>query len=166
MAARINPTKSGWGFYRTSWTRATAPGSVDGRCSPYSWTTTSSTPYVVMRQDYTGKIESAELYLSVKVTRYTSYVSGEGTKGDILIGVLRVPLTSGGTTTFFGGTCEKWTMPSTMTSSTILDGFIGGVFSTQGLNGGFPTISACEVYSGVLDLVMKPSIDIDEEDWP
>lgn len=119
-----------------------------------------------MRPDYTGKIESAELYISVKVTRYTSYISGDGTKGDVLIGMLRIPLTSGGTITFLGGTCEKWTMPSSMTSSTLLDSFIGGVYETNGLNGGFPCISGCELYSGVLDLVMKPSIDIDEEDWP
>lgn len=159
-------TKSGWAFYRGCWTRMAPPESMGGRSSPYSWTTTSSAPYVIMRQDYTGKIESAELYLSVRVERITAYVQGESERTEILMGVLRVPLTSGGTTTFLGGTCEKWMMPSAMTSSTILDGFIGGVFSTQGLNGGFPTINSCMVYSGVLDLVMKPSIDIDVEDWP
>ena len=151
-----------WTFERGCWVRGSGSSSQDGRCSPYGWSTTSSTPYVVMRPEYLGKVESATLYLGVVGDKITSYTAGD-MAGDVLLGFVRMELTKSGTVSLFGNTCEKWVMPSGMCSSeSILGAFIE---SKTGLTSrGYPCVFKAQSYSGVLDMVMNPNVDTADDD--
>ena len=152
-----------WGFQRGCWIRASGGSLQDGRCSPYGWTTTSSAPYVVLRPEYFGKVESATLYLGIVGDKITSCTSGDGEAGDVILGFIRMGLTKSGTVSLFGSTCEKWVMPSGMCSSeSILGAFIE---SKTGLTSrGFPCLWNAQAYSGVLDMVMIPNVDTEDDD--
>lgn len=155
-----------WQFGTSCWVQASGSGSSGGQYSHYSWNEITGA-YVVLRPDLKGKVESATIYLAVNGQRTTAYHLSGGdyvTEGKILLGYIKAPLTKAGTRTLGGASCEQWSIPQALDSSkTILADLINNVWGTS--SSGFPMISSAGVWSGVLDLVMKPDIEIDDETW-
>lgn len=151
---------SGWNFTRHCWVSSGGGSSAPvGRASPYSWTQTAASPYVVLRPTYRDIVASATLYLGVVGS--ISYSSGS--VGEVKLGVIRLPLTKGNGVSRGGATCDAWIMPDVMRSSKdILGAFIednGGLNST-----GFPLMSIVSVWCGVIDMMMIPRVEMSDED--
>lgn len=154
----------GWDFSRGCWVRS----GNEGRVSEYGWAESDSAPVVILRPEYTGKVDSAYLYLAIRGDQITSWNPNSKATGRVLLGCLPVPLTYGGTTTLLGQTCDVWNMPDAMKSSKdILGDFIFNIWGdTSTIAGGYPCIWNCYLYCGLLEAVMKPNVDIDKNDWP
>ena len=109
------------------------------------------------------------MYLGICGRRDTLFVYHESVhdyraSGDILLAYVKVPLTKSGTVSLGGSTCDAWSMPQGMDSSKpILHDLIFNVWGTS--SSGFPLISIAYAYGGLLDLVMKPDVEIDDETW-
>lgn len=156
----VSETKSGYQFLRNRWIRGQGSPSQSlpgGACSPFGWTTTSVTPYVVINPVFYGKVKSATLYAVMDCTiyedfDYPDYVSHTTTK----LAVVRVPLVKNGTEALYGKTCEKWKLPDTWKDSRqLIDKVLYDLYGATSASG-FPTVSGASLLGGVLDLELTP----------
>lgn len=142
-----------WYFGRGCWSNTSK-----GRCSPYSWTTTTDAPRVVLRPVFTGIVSIATLYLTVKTSKIMSSVGGNDTYNTI-IGFIRVPLTRVGSVSVNGVTCDEWTMPEDMKNSQTILGDALDAYNANLPSSGLPCINDIHVSGGMVDLLLSPRID-------